>query len=240
MPGVEVATNAISAEELAHAARVRLFFGHVSVGENILAGARTLYQAKGVAEPSVLQFTLGLPLPDIRESDGIVHTVIGENGNPLGKLESFDSALRSGLAGEVDVALLKFCYVDFDGTTDVQRLFQDYRTTLDALERDFPNVTFLHSTAPLMVGPSGIKENIKAMIGRDDNVARERYNVLMRQAYGPDRLFDIAAIEGTAPDGSRRPALYGGYTTDGGHLNETGSAVVAAGLLRLVAAADQP
>jgi lysophospholipase L1-like esterase len=147
--------------------------------------------------------------------------------------------LRSGLADQVDVAVLKFCYVDFTTSTDVDQLFREYRKTLDALERDFPRVTFLHSTAPLMVHPSGWKGNLKAMLGRDDNVTRERYSALVREAYGAAHLFDIAAIEGTAPDGTRQAALYAAYTTDGGHLNEGGSAVVAAGLLRLVAAAGQ-
>lgn len=240
IPAPDVESVPITAEELAQAADVRLFFGHMSVGENILAGSSALYAANGVTQPPVIEFAVGGPLPQVPASGAVVHAPIGENSDPLGKLRNFDAVLRSGLAEQVDVALLKFCYVDFTYSTDVDALFREYRTTLDALERDFPDVTFLHSTAPLMVEPSGLKDNFRAMLGRDDNVARERYSALVRQAYEADRIFDIAAIEGTAPDGSRKPALYAGYSTDGGHLNEAASALVAAELLKLVAAAGQP
>jgi len=239
MPAPHVATVPISAEELAQAAEVRLFFGHMSVGENILSGISALYAAEGLTQPRVVQFPVEGPLPQVLASGAVAHAQIGQNGDPLGKLRNFDALLRSGLADQVDVAVLKFCYVDFTKSTDVDQLFREYRKTLDALERDFPGVTFLHSTAPLTVRPSGWKENLKAMLGGDDNVTRERYSALVREAYGADHLFDIAAIEGTAPDGTRQPGLYAGYTTDGGHLNEGGSAVVATGLLRLVAAAGQ-
>ena len=240
MPSIDVATRMVSAEQLAAAGKVRLFLGHMSVGENILAGTKTLYQALDVAPPSIVQFTVGGPLPDMPERGGIVHALIGENGDPLGKLRNFDTALRSGLAEEIDVAVLKFCYVDINHATDVDSLFQQYRSTLDALKRDYPDIIFLHATEPMTVKQSGFKGTIKSLIGRDDNVVRERYNALMRDAYGPDLMFDIAALEGTAPGGGRAPALYDGYTSDGGHLNETGSAVVAAGLLRLLSTVVVP
>ncbi|MCB0910100.1 MAG: hypothetical protein KDB60_00605 [Propionibacteriaceae bacterium] len=238
MPALDVATSTISTDELTEAARVKVFFGHVSVGENILSGVGTLYRELGVPEASMTEFDRDGALPLVAPEGGIVHTIIGDNEDPLGKLKNFDTVLRAGLADEIDVAVLKFCYVDITRSTDVTSLFQQYRTTLAALERDFPEVTFVHSTAPLMVTPSGVKATLKSWLGRDDNVAREQYNTLMRQAYEPERLFDIAAVEGTAPNGARSIALYDGYTTDGGHLNETGSALVAAELLRLIAAGD--
>jgi hypothetical protein len=238
MPSIDVATRTVTSEQLTAARKIRVFLGHMSVGENILSGTKTLYQALDAAPPSVVQFTVGGPLPDVPDRGGIVHALIGENGDPLGKLRNFDTVLRSGLAEEIDVAVLKFCYVDINHATEVDSLFQQYRSTLDALKRDYPDITFLHATVPLTVKQSGVKGTIKSLIGRDDNVARERYNALMREAYGLDLLFDIAALEATAPDGSRTPALYDGYTTDGGHLNETGSAMVAAGLLRLLSTVD--
>ncbi|MHB1010717.1 MAG: SGNH/GDSL hydrolase family protein [Propionibacteriaceae bacterium] len=239
MPAPHVEAVPISADELARAAEVRLFFGHMSVGDDILSGLSALYTARDTAPPRVVQFPLGGPLPEVPTSGAVVHTLIGENGDPLGKLRNFDTLLRSGLAEQVDVAVLKFCYVDFTHSTDVEQLFSEYRRTLAALQRDYPRVTFLHSTAPLMVRPAGWKGNLKTILGRDENVTRERYSALVREEYGPAHVFDIAAIEGTAPDGTRQSALYTGYTTDGGHLNEGGSALVAAGLARLVAVAGK-
>ena len=128
-----VATVAISAEELAQAAEVRLFFGHMSVGENILSGISALYAAKGLTQPRVVQFPVEGPLSQVLASGAVAHAQIGQNGDPLGKLRNFDALLRSGLADQVDVAVLKFCYVDFTKSTDVDQLFREYRKTLDAL-----------------------------------------------------------------------------------------------------------
>lgn len=239
MPDPDAVASTISAGELEAVGELRVFFGHMSVGGNILAGIEKVYDSQGVASPAFVQFTVGGALPQPPATGAIVHTEIGPNGDPVSKLRNFDSVLRSGLADRIDVALLKFCYVDVSHATDVDALFAEYRSTLDTLERDFPDVTFLHSTAPLMADPGGVKGFAKNLLGRNDNPAREKYNDLMRQAYGTDRLFDLAAIESTAPDGSRTPAMYGGYTTDGGHLNEGGSALAAVGLLRLLAAAGQ-
>lgn len=231
------ATAGPTAESLLErAAKVRVFFGHMSVGENILSGISALSAGEPGVGPHVTPFALDGALPVVPASGALVHTSIGQNGDPLGKLANFDRVLRAGLAEQVDVAVLKFCYIDINADTDVEALAREYRSTLAALERDYPSVTFLHSTAPLMAPPSGIRDRVKSWLGKDDNVARERYSALIREAYDPDRIFDIAAIEGTDPDGKRSPALYSGYTTDGGHLNETGSALVADAFLRLIAA----
>lgn len=235
MPSIELATAAVTREQLGRAARQRVFFGHMSVGDNIVSGLQALAEAKGADLPRTELFTLGDP-PQAVEAGTVVHTAIGENGDPLGKLRNFDQAVRSGLGGAVDVAVLKFCYIDFGQSTDVDALFEQYRTTLDALERDYPGVTFLHSTAPLTAGPSGVKQRLLALVGRDDNRVRERYNALLRETYGADRVFDIALLESTTPEGARSDALHRGYSSDGAHLNETGSALVAAGLVRLLAA----
>jgi len=230
------ATTAAADEDfIARASRVRVFFGHMSVGENILSGVGALSADRTAGSPHVVSFPLDGPLPEVPQTGALVHTGIGDNGDPLGKLANFDRLLRSGLGEHVEVAVLKFCYIDINAGTDVDALARAYRTTLDKLERDYPQVTFLHSTAPLMVAPSGLKGTVKSWLGKDDNVARERYSALVRDAYPADRLFDIAAIEGTDPDGTRQPALYAGYTTDGGHLNEAGSALVADEFLRLIA-----
>lgn len=234
MPPLAVATSTVSDEELTQVAKTRFFLGHMSVGDNILTGIKALYDAHGLNAPTIVEIgpdqVVGHP------SRGVVlHTYIGVNGDPLGKLKNFDAELRDGLADQVDVALLKFCYIDFEPATDAKALFAAYRQTMDALERDFPNVTFLHATAPLMVSPNGPKERLRALLRGDPNSVRESYNGLIRSAYASHRLVDIAAIESTTPDGGAWGALYPGYSTDGGHLNQTGSALVAGGLLRALA-----
>ena len=236
MPVNTDAASAVGAEELSAAARTKVFFGHQSVGRNVLDGLDGLYAAHGLTAPSTW-------------SDAY----IGENGDPLGKIDDFEARIREGAGAEVDVALMKVCYVDVTDRTDVDALFERYRTAMADLERDFPDVRFLHVTAPLTTEAglvSRLKAGVKALLGRDvvesrtDNLAREQFNALMREEYGPEQLFDLAEVESTAPDGTRVSgdvdgrdyfALYSGYAADSGHLDQAASMLAAARLVQLVA-----
>jgi hypothetical protein len=229
-----VAADAVGEDELAAVAAERVFFGHMSVGNNIISGMRELYRAHDVEAPQFVEVGVG----EVPDGDGpaFVHALIGENRHPYRKLENFEAMMRGGMADRVDVAALKFCYSDIRWDTDVQRLFDEYRATMDRLEADYPQVRFVHLTAPLTTGPYGIKDHIKVVVGRNDNAARQKYNELMREAYGPDRLLDVAAVESQAPDGTPSAELYSGYSNDGAHLNESGSALVAAEFVRMLGA----
>ena len=136
------------------------------------------------------------------------HAFIGENEKPLLKIQDFDAKMRSGIGQQVDVAMMKLCYVDITSNTDVGALFATYRKTIAALERDFPKVTFVHVTVPLMT-EQGQLSKLKSRLtgssryGPAENVARERLNALIRREYAGGHLFDLAAVESTAPDGSR-------------------------------------
>lgn len=236
----------ISREDLAAAAGEHVFFGHQSVGMNILDGVPLVYESNGMNAPTITT------TPDASRAGGYIeHAYIGENTKPLTKIEAFDAAIRGGVAERADVAFMKLCYVDIDSSTDVDVLFAQYRDTMAALERDYPDVTFLHLTAPLTT-ESGWKAQIKRLLGRSDatragNVARQQYNDLIRQEYGDTgRLFDLAALESTAPDGTRVTGTYEDatyfalapeYAADWGHLNALGSSRAAAELLELIARA---
>ncbi len=120
-----------------------------------------------------------------------------------GKFGDFTDGERRSLGDGVDVALLKLCYVDVVAGTDVDAVFAAYSALMDELERKHPSVRFLYTTVPLSTD-RGWKSIVKSWIGRDDqmgpadNIARERYNELVRARYGASgRLFDIAAVEAT-------------------------------------------
>lgn len=231
----------VSRAELREVAGTKIYFGHQSVGDNILAGVRDLYAGAGLPDPVVTEAT---------GAGYVLEAHVGVNEDPQSKLRAFDQALRSGLGEQVEVAMLKFCYVDILPGTDVEALFADYRDTIAALERDFPGVRFIKTTVPVMTEQT-TKQRIKAFIkrsnryGADENVLRERYNALIRAEYDEGELLDIAALESTTPDGDRVTgtedgstyfALYPGYAADNGHLNATGAQIVADAWLRLVAA----
>jgi hypothetical protein len=243
----EAATSAITVDDLTKVSRAKVFFGHQSVGMNVLNGVAGVYRAHGMAAPAI---ELGEPDPD-RDGGFIGHAFIGENGQPQLKVQDFDAKMRSGLGRRTDVAMMKFCYVDVTADTDVDALFATYRETLAALQHDFPEVTFIYVTVPLTTAQgllSKLKTRIAGVSGYSpaDNAARERLNALIRRAYAGQQVFDLAAVESTAPDGSRDVATYegqryyqldNGYAADSGHLNDAGARVAAIAWLKTIARA---
>lgn len=226
-------TGSITDAELRTAATKRVFFAHQSVGDNVISGVWDLYASRRLAAAPVSDITGSRSVP-AGTAGLLAHAYIGENFYPVQKLADFNSILRGGVARQIDVAVLKFCFVDIGSGTDVNALFAKYTSTVASLEAAYPQTTFLYATNPLT-----------SDIGAD-NVARTKFNNLIRARYSSTgQLWDIAAVESTRPDGSRvrgvssgQPyeALYSGYTDDGGHLNAAGSKVAAAALLRLIAA----
>lgn len=249
MPISGHASTTISNEDLVSVAHARVFFGHQSVGENILRGVPAIYSAHKIVAPPIEQGGTN-PGP---AGGFISHDFIGENEKPLLKIEDFDRIIRSGMGDKVDVAMMKFCYIDITNSTDVDELFAQYRATTSALERDYPDVTFVHVTVPLTTDQSLISR-LKTRLGGSDrfgqaeNMMRERLNALIRNEYSGNHLFDLAALESTSPDGKAVSgsydgqayyALYSGYSSDLGHLNDIGSEVVGTGFLQAIARAAQ-
>jgi hypothetical protein len=239
----------VSAQELETVVRVRVFFGHQSVGMNVLDGVSAVYAAHGIAVPRVERTRSPL-----RETGSwIAQDYLGANEKPLLKIQDFDDAMRGGLASQVQVAMMKLCYVDITSDTDVDTLFSTYRKTLSALERDFPGVTFIKVTVPLTTEQSGLSKLKAGLTGNDrfgagENAVRERLNALIRKQYADDHLWDLAAIESTTPsgsrvegqfDGKRYYALYDGYASDVGHLNAEGSRRAAVAWIKAIAEAKR-
>ena len=184
----------------------------------------------------------------------LVHSWIGRNGFPVSKLDAFSDIVRRKTSPPFDVALMKFCFVDFSEETDVADLFRKYVDTFKDLKASCPGTTIVHVTVPLTGSPSGPKwiarNVVKRLVGRKvrgprDNRTINEFNDLLRKKYlGHEPLFDLAALESTHADGSREMIQEGGrplyslapeYTFDGGHLNETGRRIVALELLRILA-----
>jgi hypothetical protein len=231
--------------------RRTVYFGHQSVGANILDGIRDILKEDPATKWTILELedarTAGTP--------ALVHSWLGRNGLPVSKLDAFADVLRGSAPRRFDVALMKFCFVDFSEETDVQDLFRRYGETFAALKASCPGTTFVHVTVPLTGSPGGLKwiarNVVKRLVGRKvrgprDNRTINEFNDLMRRTYlGHEPLFDLAAVESTRPDGSREMvreaghdlySLASAYTSDGGHLNERGRRIVAGELLAFLAA----
>ena len=233
--------------ELERVARERIYFGHQSVGMNLLQGVAELAAEAGVPV-RIARADHAIDVPPATFG----HTFVAENGRPLEKLESFRSALG---AADVDIAMLKFCYVDIEADTDVKALFARYQAALAELRRAHPHTTFVHITLPLTTVQTGFKAVVKRLLGRPpygtlEDMRRDEYNRLLRQAYaGREPLFDLARIESTAPDGTPvqvqwngvvAPVMAAEYTDDGGHLNAEGRRRGARALIAVLAGVRAP
>lgn len=220
--------SSLSPAGLSRVHEKRVFFGHQSVGYNAIKGMNLISQKIGVSTFSY--YDVKSERPRSRGAGFFAHTKVGQNGFPLRKIAEFDSIIRGDLGKDLDIAFLKLCYVDFGAKADAVAIFRAYRSAVSELEKDFPNIIFLHATVPLEVNAPRA------------NQVRTRFNMLMRDHYGrAGRLWDIAKAEATDPEGKRIggkdfEALYAKYSSDGAHLNETGAVAVAEPLLRLLVA----
>lgn len=214
----------------------RIFFGHQSVGSNILNGIRDLASEEETIE------IIETRLATVHRGSGLIHAQIGKNQDPLSKIDDFVSLINNGIGAKVDIAGFKFCYIDINRETDVGSLFKKYQDAMNELVDQFPQTRFLHITVPLrVVEPQG-RLLIKRLLGKKsilmaDNWKRQQFNEMMRNTFGNRQpLFDLAKAESTYPSGKRCISSMSGqkvyslvpeYTDDGGHLNKKGQRIIA-------------
>lgn len=218
-------------------AKKKIYFGHMSVGDNMVAGIQEIVEAGG----GRLQILKSGNAPGLRPAT-LVHSEIGHNKDAVAKINAFAKIIDGGLGKQVDIALFKFCYVDVNADTDLNYVFSCYLQKMGELERKYPKVKFAHVTVPLRSVQTGWKASVKKAIflpvrGYADNIKRNEYNEMLRREYGgKGRLFDLAEIESTYTDGSRSKfmsrntvyySLAADKSDDGGHLNSAGRKVVA-------------
>lgn len=242
--------NEIDPDAWQHLAEKRIFFGHQSVGGNIVEGVERLMQE----HPQIhLNVKVAASAQDV-DGPMFAHSAIGKNRDPQSKIADFADKMDAGLGTDVDIALMKFCYVDISGDTDVNAMFDEYTKTMDELERKYPNVTFVHSTVPLQVASSPLKDRIKKMIGKpryqhEANINRNRFNQLLSEKYqGNSPVFDLAGYESIVGPGKRAAFKQDGdtyltlnpaYSSDGSHLNATGQVAMATEFLVFLQSLDE-
>lgn len=244
----------ISDAQWARLAQRTVFFGHQSVGRNIMQGVEELMQS----EPRIKLRVVRSPRPFTVGGPAFVHFDIGQNYDPASKDTAFAAALDDSGAGAESsgaIAMYKYCFVDVGPKTNADSLFAEYVRTTDAVRAKHPGITIVHVTLPLYSTQPAprIKALVKRVLGRgespevENNVKRNRFNTLLREKYSGktgEPVFDLAAIESTRPDGRPSAFVMNGQTiytlapeltTDGGHLNAAGRKRVAERLLVLLA-----
>lgn len=221
----------------------RVYFGHQSIGDNLLSGLRLLSADAGVP----LQIT---ELADASKLKAgmLGHVYLDENTQPFKKLSSFEASFASLPAGP-GTMLMKFCYIDFNSETDVSALFSGYEKSIEKMRLLHRDWRIVHVTVPLTVVEQGWKGTVKRWMNRApygllENKKRNDFNALLKSRYSKqDTVFDLARAESTRPDGSAVtfvwnemvvPALEPAYASDGQHLNEMGQRRVAAEFVRVL------
>jgi hypothetical protein len=246
--GATVSTTHISlSQNLKAIEGKRIYFGHQSVGANILQGLEDL-RAEGKM-PTFEIVKLGQPL--IAGSTILIESGIGKNEHPRLKCDDFVRNVSALAKESLDVALMKFCYVDINANTNIQEMFRYYVSTVESLRTTLPGIRIVHVTVPLASSISiwNIRRIAKRILGREgsselDNLRRNEFNRMLLEHFKGEPVFDLAKIESTRPsgemetfeyEGKRGNCLFGDYTDDGGHLNALGRTRAAEELLRVLA-----
>ena len=236
--------NDVSAQEWQALASRRIFFGHQSVGRNMMTGIRELLEE----HPEIGLRLVQADDPTTVEGPAFIDASIGENRKPATKARAFVEVVENGLGPDA-IAMYKYCYVDVNADTDIDALFESYVAQTREIQRNHPEITLVHITLPLKTAPGGAKEYVKTLLGRPTeaslNMKRNRFNQRLREEFGGKApIFDLARLESTRPDGTRSFTRHGGqqvfmlapeWTYDNGHLNEAGRRYVAEQFLVMLA-----
>lgn len=233
-----------TAESWNELSKKRIYFGHQSVGFNIIEGIEDIKSRYPEIRMNIVDLNSGS-----FQASGFFHSTIGHNKDPNLKMSEFAMNISKMGENQLDIAMLKFCYQDISFDTDVNVVFNMYKKIMAEISADNPKMKIIHFTVPLKKMQTGPKAWIKKflnkpIVGIEDNVKRIEYNNLIKKYYsGKDPIFDIAGIESTYPDGRRMfidisgkkvYSLIPEYTLDDGHLNQFGRKIAAERLLMLI------
>ncbi|GAB4167751.1 MAG: hypothetical protein Kow00108_00330 [Calditrichia bacterium] len=199
----------------------KIVFGHKSVGKNILEGVSlisdnkiNIQQLQGSVKPGINEFK------------------VGENLKPIEKINNFYNVIKQN-GDEIEIAMMKLCFVDFVMDANVDEIFNHYKDTILKIKKEFPQIKIIHITTPLTEKTPGWKKLVFKVIGREDknetvNDKRLRYNSLLKDFFANDLIFDLAFVESNSKDINTKKKLYlaGDFSADGAHLNTYGKKVV--------------
>ena len=166
--------------------------------------------------------------PPATTSNGTIYEYSRGNPGWALKISSFETYVKNGWkAPTVDLAMNKFCYVDPTAEWSV------YRDSMLALEAQYPGTKFVYWSMPITTATDA------------NAVLRSQFNQKLREWFASQNnkiFFDLADIEAWSPDGQQQTftsqgqtyqKLYAEYTSDGGHLNDSGAKRAAIALYSL-------
>ena len=184
----------------------KIFFGHQSVGNNIIDGIKDLLKKNPQIKLNIVKTTN----PQDFNKPLFAHAGVGKNTDPQSKIDAFAGFMEKRIGDRADIAFFKLCFADIIGTTDVNRVFNAYKNTMSRIKKRYPKTTFVHVTVPLLRIKKTFKVWTKRKLGKrdnwgyDGNIMRNEFNeLLIREYNGKEPVFDLARIESTFADGGR-------------------------------------
>jgi len=243
------ASSGAQGTSLKAALKKRVLFVHDAVGADITGAFAEAYRNAQLPEPQVAPWSQVMRT----KSPVFADAGAGRDGDTHAKLGTFAQLVNDAPQGSIDVALMDFSSADISADTDVAQVFNQYVATMDSLEGAHPGITFVYTTVPVTTENSWKQMDAGAVTGLlgatqpmwQSNIARERYNALVRQRYeSSGKLFDIAALQARIK-GNKVAAkqhesqtfyvMYPGIASSNGRrLNATGSVRLATELAQLI------
>jgi hypothetical protein len=224
-----------------------IFFGHQSIGTNIMEGIADLMKENPKIQLKIVDANDGTP-----HKDGMfLHTRFGGKTDPLIILNNFTELMDKMMGDSVDIVLIRYIHNKIDSETkEIETVFDAYKKALTLLRKKYPGTIFVHSTLPLLVSKTTWKTWIKKLVGKkkfweyDTNINLNRFNDLLKIEYsGKEPILDLARMQSTFPDGRRVSftknrkkyfSMASEYSYDGAHLNERGRKAAAEQFLLLL------
>ena len=116
----------------------KIYFGHMSVGYNIINGVTDLCSKDSqLSDWNVIEINA---IKDI-DTKGLFHSRNGKNGLPKSKCDAFNNFLAKDKIGDhLDIAFFKFCYVDVEKESNVQEIFDYYVKIVSEIKKQYPSV----------------------------------------------------------------------------------------------------
>jgi len=208
----------------------KVFFEHMSVGENLIMGYNNWSEPWNGGTNS-----LGFVFRSVKSASDygtatLGHMAFGYNKEPYKKIDAFkENILDNGFGNAVDVAGFKYCYNDLivDFVSNIDDVISAYRTAFNAIDAAAAtskwSTAFFHVTTPLQ--PAEQWQTV------ENNTLRVAFAHFLRTTYAGGRhiVFDLQSIESTNAAGDKCmqsgvPVLCADWAADkDGHLNDAGA-----------------
>lgn len=240
---IPVSIKDVSISKWKKLAQKKIYFGHRSVGNNIMDGIKDLMKKNQ-------QIRLNIVKPDDQTNNNtgfFMHSMINQNASPQSISEGYQKLIEP-IGENIDIVLLRF--TPFYGKKEMNEILADYKGAFKKLQKKYPGTIIVHNSFPLNQSRTTWKTWIKKIIGEkeiweyDQNIIVNEFNMLLRDEYdGKEPFFDLAKFQSTFADGRRSTFTKEGkkyfhtvpaYTYDGTHLNEKGRKMIAKQLLLLL------